>query len=224
MAKLQFLKQHSLAISYVDTIIVLLIAFILGAIMVAVYRITHRSLNYERSFLVTLIVTSPIVAIIMLLIQSNLALSLGMVGALSIIRFRSVIKDTRDMAYLFWSIAIGLAAGTGNYSVGLIMTLFVGLILLLLNFFQFGVARHNEYILILKSDNNLSQNKIEEEIKKFTKNFGLRSYELKDGSIEICYELKIKKMHSVETLCNNIKALNDNISISFLAPQLALPL
>ena len=105
-------ESQGVAISIVDLLISMSVAIMLGLFIVFVYRVTHRALNYERSFLVTLLMMSPMVALVIMLIGSNLALSLGLVGALSIIRFRNVIKDSRDMAYLFWSIVVGLGSGT----------------------------------------------------------------------------------------------------------------
>ena len=102
------LAQGQIPISILDMIISLGTAIVIGLWVVLVYRTTHRGLTYERSFLLTILMTAPIVGLVMLLIGSNLALSLGLVGALSIIRFRNVIKDSRDMVFLFWSIAVGL--------------------------------------------------------------------------------------------------------------------
>ena len=94
------------------------IAFALAFLWATVYRKTHTGVAYTRSFYVTLILIAPTVAMVMMAIGSNVALSLGLVGTLSIIRFRTVIKDTKDMAFLIMSIAIGLTCGSNTWMVG----------------------------------------------------------------------------------------------------------
>ncbi len=96
-----------------------------------VYKATTKRVNFYSNFGITIILTGVITAIIMMVIENNLALSLGMVGALSIVRFRSAIKDPADTSYIFWSVAIGLAAGTGNYLLAIVSSALIGVFLVL---------------------------------------------------------------------------------------------
>lgn len=131
-----------------------LIAIALGFIWATVYRKTHTGVAYTRSFYLTLIMIAPIVAAVMMAIGSNVALSLGLVGALSIIRFRAVIKDPKDMVYLFMSIAIGLTAGANAWLVGISATFMIGGLALLLSRVGYDRAGASDYVLIFRSDRN----------------------------------------------------------------------
>jgi uncharacterized membrane protein YhiD involved in acid resistance len=129
-----------------------LLAFALSFIWATVYRKTHSGVAYTRSFFLTLMLISPTVAMVMLAIGSNVALSLGLVGALSIIRFRTVIKDAKDMVFLFLSIAIGLCCGANAWTVAVIGTAMVSLITIVMTKIGHDRASSADYILIFRSN------------------------------------------------------------------------
>ncbi len=126
------------------------LAFALSYLVAALYRHLYAGPGYSFSFFVTLLVTPVVVCMIMMAIGSNVALSLGLVGALSIVRFRTVIKDNRDLAFLFLMIGIGLCCGSGGYGIALLGTLFVCAILFGIHLV--GKARHApcEFILVFR--------------------------------------------------------------------------
>ncbi|MGH7493843.1 MAG: DUF4956 domain-containing protein [bacterium] len=128
-----------------------LLAFALAFIWATVYRKTHSGVAYTRSFFLTLMMIAPIVTMVMLAIGSNVALSLGLVGALSIIRFRTVIKDAKDMTFLFLAIGIGLCCGANAWMVAVIGTLVVSAITVLMSKIGHGGAGSADYILIFRS-------------------------------------------------------------------------
>ena len=128
-----------------------LLAFGLSYLWATVYRKTHSGIAYTRSFFFTLILMPPAVAMIMMAIGSNVALSLGLVGALSIIRFRTVIKDTRDMTFLFVAIGIGLTAGANVWMVGLLGTGTIALMTVVMSRIGHNSAASGDYILIFRS-------------------------------------------------------------------------
>ena len=130
-----------------------MLAFALAFIWATVYRKTHSGVAYTRSFFLSLMLISPIVAMIMMAIGSNVALSLGLVGSLSVIRFRAVIKDTKDMTFLFLSIGIGLCCGASAWMVALIGTLFTALATVVMSKVGAHKASSADYILIFRSDN-----------------------------------------------------------------------
>ena len=121
----------------------MLVALIIGIIISQTYRITHRGVNYELTFMSTLVMLAPIVALVMLFIQGNLVLSLGLVGSLSIIRFRTPIKDTRDMVYLFWSIAVGLGAGTYNWTMVALASAIILIFIFILYLIKYGRSQNH---------------------------------------------------------------------------------
>lgn len=208
-----------------DLLTTLFVAFAIGLVIVAVYRISHRGLTYERSFLVTLVMMAPIVALVMMLIGSNLALSLGLVGALSIIRFRNVIRDSRDMVYLFWGVAVGLSCGTFNWSVAAIASVFIGVILLTLHWMQFGIARQSESILVVRGTGDTPGERLAALISQFATMSNLRSLEIEGSDWEIVYEVRIHAGNELDQQ-KLLKAINEMDGVqraSLMAPHLSLP-
>ena len=128
-------------------IINLLLAFILGVVISAIYKKTHKGLSYSQSFMITNIFICVIVAMVIMIIGNNLVRAFALVGALSIVRFRTVIKDTKDIAFIFWSLAAGMGAGTGSYFISIIGTIFLVLIAIVLFKTNFGSIYKSEFIL-----------------------------------------------------------------------------
>ena len=219
-------ESQGVAISIVDLLISMSVAIMLGLFIVFVYRVTHRALNYERSFLVTLLMMSPMVALVIMLIGSNLALSLGLVGALSIIRFRNVIKDSRDMAYLFWSIVVGLGAGTYNWTVVFVASIVFAAVLLTLYFLEFGKAQSNDYVLVISGEGDQPDDGILDLVKSRTENSGLRTLDIHENGWELVLELRMTAATSTNEseLLTESKAVAGVQKASLLAPQLALPI
>ena len=217
--------QTGIAISLIDLFVGLVLATVLGMVIVFVYRWTHRGLHYERSFLVTLVMLAPIVAVVMMLIGSNLALSLGMVGALSIIRFRTVIKDSRDMVFLFFTIALGLGCGTYNWIVTTVATVFLSAVLLTLHVLQFGKAMHEDYVLVLSGQGGKPEGVVKDILKSYVEHFGVRSVNISNDGWEMVFEIRSfsEREQSEEDMLNELKHTPGVDRLSLLAPQLALP-
>lgn len=128
-------------------IINILLAIILGFIISVIYRETHKGLSYSQSFTLTILFVTVIVAVVMMVIGGSLARAFALVGALSIIRFRTVIKDTKDTAYVFLALAVGMAAGTSNYFLAVIATFIIGALALVVHYFNYGALYKSEFIL-----------------------------------------------------------------------------
>lgn len=131
----------------VDILVNMALAFVLGLAVALVYRRTHKSFNYSFSFVNTLILLPMITAIVMMVIGNNLARAFGLVGAMSIIRFRTVVKDTRDIAFVFLALATGMAAGTSYHLIAAVGSLSVLVVILLLYMGNFGSIRNREMLL-----------------------------------------------------------------------------
>lgn len=131
----------------IDIVINMAIAFVLGVAVALVYRRTHRALNYSVSFVSTLVFLPMVTAIVMMVIGNNLARAFGLVGAMSIIRFRTVVKDTRDTVFVFLALAAGMAAGTGYHMIALAGTGFVMMAVLLLYYGNFGSVHTQDLLL-----------------------------------------------------------------------------
>ena len=130
-----------------EIILNLVFSFILGIIISIVYKKTHKGLSYSQSFMITNIFVCVIVCMVIMIIGNSLARAFALVGALSIIRFRTVVKDTKDTAYIFWSLAAGMACGTGSYFLALAGTIILSGIAFILFFTNFGSIIKSEFIL-----------------------------------------------------------------------------
>jgi uncharacterized membrane protein YhiD involved in acid resistance len=151
----------------------LLLAFALGIIVSWVYRWTHRGFSYSVSFVHTLVLLSSITAFVMMVIGNSIARAFSLVGALSIIRFRTPVKDTRDTSFVFLSLGIGFAAGTGAYVIAVLGTVAIGLFALIINHIRMGESGKGDFLLRLRVTNssdgeNVYKSVFDEHLKKNT--------------------------------------------------------
>ena len=138
-----------IALSYggVEVIFNILTAFVLGTVVAYLYQKTHKGLSYSQGFVFSLILLAMITAVVMMVIGNNLAKAFTLVGALSIIRFRTAVKDPRDIAYVFFALVIGMACGTSNFYTAAVAVILIGLVIVLLTKLNFGSITKHEYIL-----------------------------------------------------------------------------
>jgi hypothetical protein len=208
-----------------DIFISMLLAVIVGLVISQIYKHTHRGMNFELSFMSTIVLLAPIVAVVMLFIRGDLVLSLGLIGSLSIIRFRTPVKDTRDMVFLFWTIAVGLGCGTYNWAVVIISTIFISFVIIILYFAKYGRSYNTDYILVVSGSSQQGGEGIEKVIMEYVEDARIRSYEIEENRWESIYELRYPR--SVQKVNKNmvkrIESLPGVSKVSLLAPQLALP-
>ena len=204
----------------------MLLSVALGLVIAAVYRYTHRGMNYESGFLSTLVLLAPIVTVVMLFIQDDLVLSLGLVGSLSIIRFRTPIKDTRDMVFLFWAIAIGLGAGTLNWTIAIFATGLMTILMTAFHLVKYGRPLHAEYILVVNGNDSRRDRDVEKVVRNRAANVQLRNHEVDGDSWELTYELRFarEKEESVRRVVNELQTVEGVTKVSLLTPQLSLPM
>ncbi len=136
-----------------EAILGLLVALLCGAIIALFHRVTYRGISYSGGYFVSLIMLTMITALVIMVIGSNLARAFGLVGAMSIIRFRTAVKDTQDIVFIFFALAAGLAAGSGMYSVGIWGTLFIGAVVYLLSLVDQASPYRPEYLVQLITRN-----------------------------------------------------------------------
>ena len=191
--KKSVLEGFSAEITLSDIIIALALAFASGLFILLIYRLTMRGVSRNRTFEVTLLLITPISAMIVLTITSNLALSLGMVGALSIIRFRTAIKDASDTAFMFWAVAAGITAGAHFYKITIVASLFIGAAAFIVMKLSASGAR--PYLLVIRADNDEAIN----QIAKFIDEKGIRnrlSSLVNNGDYcEVIYEVAVDGSH-----------------------------
>ncbi|MDA1334999.1 MAG: DUF4956 domain-containing protein [bacterium] len=160
-------------ISAAAVVINILLAFALSAVVVWVWRRTHKSLSYSQSFAITIIMLGPLATAVMMVVRNNLIGAFALLGAFSLIRFRTIMKETRDVAFLFFSLTIGVAVGTNNYAIALITTVIISLVVLLLYKFNFGSRDKSGFLLTFETDDAFKIDTAESLFKKHTKEFEL---------------------------------------------------
>lgn len=185
---LNYLIENNMGIPIPQIVLSMALTVLLSLFVYWVYKKTYNGVMYSKNFNVTIILISTVTAMVMMVIGSNLALSLGMVGALSIIRFRASIKDPKDIAFLFWGICVGLSCGTGIYIVGIVGSVFIACILFILNR---GLYDESCYLLIIKGE-KIDFKSIEDIIGKYTKMDRIRMKNSTHNTVEATYEVRLK--------------------------------
>ncbi|MDK9700116.1 MAG: DUF4956 domain-containing protein [bacterium] len=147
MNQFSLLPASGYPLTSVEIIINISLAFVIGIVITTVYRLTNRNRPVSTSLILTLIILSMVVGMVMMVIGNSIARAFGLVGALSIIRFRTAVKDNRDIAFVFFSLAAGMAAGVGNYPLAVYGTGVISLLLLLLDYIHYGTPRAGVYLL-----------------------------------------------------------------------------
>lgn len=174
----------------------LLLAFILGQVIAWVYYFTHSGLSYSRSYVQSLIMITVVVAMVMAVIGNNIITAVGLMGALALIRFRNVIKDTRDVAFIFCSLVVGMAAGSQRYLTAIIGTTVLSLIAIYLHLTNFGMHEpHNAFLRFSLKGHISSDHPIQGILRRFCGNFILISAQdssLGDSMVEYAYQLMVK--------------------------------
>ena len=187
--KSSFLENVA-SVSLLDMGIALALAFCLGLFIFMVYKKTFNGVMYSSSFGVTLIAMTMITTIVILAVTSNVVLSLGMVGALSIVRFRTAIKEPLDIAFLFWSIAVGIVLAAGMIPLAVIGSVVVGITLLV---FVNRKSYTHPYILVLSCDGQDSENAAKEYIIPYVERSIVKSKTAQAGSVELNLEVRLKE-------------------------------
>lgn len=182
-----FLEEFS-AISVGELLTAVLLSFFLGLFIVAVYRVTYTGVLFQKSFALGLVLLSMVTSLVILTISSNVVLSLGMVGALSIVRFRTAVKEPMDTIFMFWAIVAGIITGAGYVPVAIIATLLIGILFLGLSFA--GVRFHSSAYLAVVRYNAASDETVNSALRLLPK-YKLRSKNMVGDAFEMVLELKL---------------------------------
>jgi len=185
--------------SPLDIVIALGLAFIIGLFIFMIYKKTFSGVMYSSGFGVSLIAMSMITTLIILAISTNVVLSLGMVGALSIVRFRTAVKDPMDIAYLFWAISEGIVIGAGMIPLALFGCIFIGVVLFI---FSRKKTTDTPYILVVDCENSETEKEVLETVSKSVKKHMVKSKTVSAKGIELTVEVRLKEMST--DFINNI--------------------
>ena len=210
--KKSFLEGYASAeITTVTILTALGIACVLALYIFFVYRVVTRKTFYSKNFDITLAVITVITAALILTMQSSVVLSLGMVGALSIVRFRTAVKDPMDLAFLFWSISVGIICGAGLAQVAVILSVVITVGILILD--QMPVAKA-PMILVVNANDLDAEDAIAEAVGKYVKHMSVKSRNLTDVSLDLVIELRTAEGSA---LVRDVKKVAGVTAVSLLA-------
>ena len=207
--KSSFLENIA-TISILDMVIAMVLAFLLGLFIFFIYKKSYSGVMYSASFGVTLIALSLITTLLIMTVVSNIVLSLGMVGALSIVRFRTAIKEPMDIVFLFWSISAGIVLGAGLIPLAIFGSLFIGIVLLI---FVNKKSGDSPYILVVNCADGKAEQKVLDTVKASVKKQVVKSKAVSPNGIELTVEVRLK---SSETDFVNILGAVDGVSNTVL--------
>lgn len=181
----KFLEEFS-AISMSDALIAIALSFALSLFIVFIYRVTYAGVNYSTNFTGCMMMISMVTTVVILVISSNVVLSLGMVGALSIVRFRTAVKEPTDTAFLFWAIANGIVCGAGYISIAILITLLLGLLFVGVHVIS-GKQKFHSYMVVVRYD---ADSEVEAKLEATT-GYRLKNKTMSGNYTELVCEVKL---------------------------------
>jgi uncharacterized membrane protein YhiD involved in acid resistance len=205
-----------------EVLVALLLSFFLCLIMAYFYRETHQGLSYSVSFVHTMIIMGVTVSIIMLIIGSNIARAFALVGALSIIRFRNAVKDSRDVGFIFMTMAIGMATGTGFYGAAIVFTIFASAMVYFLYRFDVGAVKSQELLLKVHMPEYMDYHTAFNDVfLRHVRDYALLSVEtIRDGTLlELVYSLELKRGADDKALIEDFRGIVGEQKIALLPGQ-----
>ena len=182
------LENFTSDISIVKILLTMSIAFLIGLFIYLLYKRVFSGVLYSKSFNISLIGMTLITALVILAINSNLVLSLGMVGALSIVRFRTPIKDPTDLIFLFWAAVAGIVTGAGFFTLAIIGSVIVGLVLFI---FIKQSSFETPYLMVVNCDSSVSEQAVLEKLNTVVKRFNVKQKSITMDNIEMTIELRL---------------------------------
>jgi len=206
--------------SVIDVVLVMILSFALSAFIGWIYKLTHRGTSYTQSFVLTLVLNGMVVALVMMVVGSNIARAFSLVGALSIIRFRNAVKETRDVGFIFFTMAIGMAVGTKFYLLAVVAAVVISLLILLMTRFNWFAREMSNQILRVQVPNGVAFDKLFDTIfLKFTTSSELISVDsVHSGMLtELTYSVGMKKSGLIQEFLSEIKNLNGNNKVTLIA-------
>ena len=202
------------SISFLDMFIAMILSFAVGLFIMQVYKKTFKGVMYSSTFAMSLLALTLITTLIILGVTSNVVLSLGMVGALSIVRFRSAIKEPMDIAFLFWSISEGIVLGAGLIPLAILGAVFIGIVMVL---FANKKTTDNPYILVVNCKNDISENSVLNILSKNVNKYCVKSKTISPSNgIEMTIEVKLKNITtSFVNEVSKIEGVSNAVLVSY---------
>jgi uncharacterized membrane protein YhiD involved in acid resistance len=203
-----------------DVVLVLVLSFLLSAFIGWVYQITHRGTSYTQSFVFSLVLNGMVVALVMMIVGSNIARAFSLVGALSIIRFRNAVKETRDVGFIFFTMAIGMAVGTRFYLLAVIAAIVISLVMVLMTRFDLYAREVSSQILRIRVPNGAAFDGLFDgafaKYTSFSELIGADS--VQGGALtELTYGISMKRPSQIQEFLSEIRRLNDSNTVTLFA-------
>lgn len=199
----------------------LLVALVCGIIIALVYRFIYKGPSYSVTYVNSLVLLTLITSIVILVIGNNLARAFGLVGAMSIIRFRTAVRDVQDIVFIFFALSIGMAAGVGLHVIAIAGTITIGIITIILVTFNFGAPPKQEYLIqmaYLASDQ--SETHIQDVLKKYCKRHKLVNMKSTgEAQMEAFYQVVYRRKFKSAALIRELKELDDVINVNLFFDQ-----
>lgn len=211
--KSSFLEKTS-TFSLTDSVIGLVSALLLGIFIYFVYKKTFNGVVYSHSFNISLLIMTLATSLVIMGISQNILLSLGMVGALSIVRFRTPIKDPMDLIFLFWSVVVGILTGAGFIPLAVVGSIIIGISIILL---QNKIVIESPFLVVVKYDNEAANKQIEDVIASHSKKFLIKSKSvISEQDIEVTYEVRVKGNDAtLASAITQVKGVQSAIMLSY---------
>ena len=192
--------------SWENILLNIVLAAVLGFFIFLSYAISHRGTIYSRKFNASLVILAVLTGTVMTVIGNNIALSLGMVGALSIVRFRTAVKDPLDTAYMFWALTMGILLGAKLYAIALVVAAAIAAIIFLLTFVHFTTP--NSYLLVVHYDEEAEYD-VDQMMRRSVKNRRLRSKTMTRSGAEMTWEVRLDNKQDLVALMLGIEGVHD---------------
>lgn len=201
-----YFAEQFASLTPMKVIIALALGALVGLLIAFVYKKCYRGVLYSPSFAMTLVMLTLITTPVVMCIKSDIALSMGMVGALSIVRFRTAVKDPMDTAYMFWALTMGILLGAELYVIALVVVLGIAAILFAMTFIKFSTP--NAYLLVLHYEQD-AEYEIEMQLKRMVKQHRMRSKTMTRAGAEMTVEVRLSDKQDVVTGMLNIEGVHD---------------
>ena len=203
-----------------DMVLVIVLSFVLSAVIGWIYQLTHRGASYTQSFAFTLVLNGMVVALVMLVVGSDIARAFSLVGALSIIRFRNAVKETRDVGFIFFTMAVGMTVGTRFYLLAVIGTLSIAAVIVWMTRSNWFAREMSSHILHIQVPKGVPLEALfDKALAKYTRSAELISADSGQSGMltELTYHIGLKKSVQVEQFLTEIGNLNGNNRVTLIA-------
>lgn len=217
----QFQDIELFPVTVLDVFTNMLVALACGVIIALVYRFIYKGPSYSVTYVNSMVLLALVTSLIMLVIGNNLARAFGLVGAMSIIRFRTAIRDVQDIVFIFFSLAVGMASGVGLHIIALFGTVFISIVAVVLVTFNFGAPGKREFLLqIAFISTPENESKMESILKKYCKKIQLVNMKnLGDESVEIFYHVNFKNKEKSSEMLRALNGMEQILNVNLFFDQ-----